>query len=143
MEEELITACKNPYYHKMSLDEFKKRTSKQFPEIADRINMSVSRNFIAKLCREKMSQQEINYEKSFKKGKIYRKSGEISRKNNIIAQELMGIDIDTWLILKKTPEYSRNCARKDVIKSLEIPKDYFKTHKISEKDKEMLSIRDE
>ena len=118
MDITFIKTCKNPYYNKMPIDEFRNVAIATFPDIATKIATTPSRQLIAKHCRAKLNQIGIDYSHSFKKGKIYTESGKNTLKNNIISDEIKGIDLITWINLKKNGKYNRNCYRTDVMKSI-------------------------
>ena len=125
MDEELMLACKNPYYYKMNITDLKTRILDFFKELSEndeiknKIINSNSRNYIAKMCRVLMKKYDINYQKSAKKGKIYSKSGQITHNNNQIAYELQGLKYNEWkALLKMYPSYNRTCHRKSVLKSI-------------------------
>lgn len=120
MNQDFIKTCKNPYYHTMPIEDFRKMAIKYFPDISDKISTTPSRQLIAKICRVKLDDIGVDLTTSYKKGQIYSDSGKTTKKNNQIADQIKGIDILSWNDLKKNAKYNRNCYRKEVLKSIEV-----------------------
>ena len=60
----------------------------------------------------------LTYEMVRERFEHFRGISKNTLKNNIISDEIKGIDLITWINLKKNGKYNRNCYRTDVMKSI-------------------------